>query len=160
MSEVVLVLWWVNDNLGFHKEFIGLLCMPSIEASSLVFIVKESLLCLNLTLAKAQRQHYDGSSNMSGLRNGVSKQIQDEELRAIYTHCYRHSSNLATRPQNHQVGEIPTRKERVSFIVYKMKWHQVHVVLVPFALSDGPCRPNAEYHSELFCPWRALGTGS
>ena len=32
---------------------------------------------------------------MSGLRNGVAAQVQKLEPRAIYTHCYGHSLNLA-----------------------------------------------------------------
>ena len=32
---------------------------------------------------------------MRGLRNGVAKQIQDAESRAIYTHCYGHALSLA-----------------------------------------------------------------
>ena len=84
ISQVVSVLRWVNNDLRFHEEFIGLSHVPSIEASSLVFVVKDSLLCLNLTLANVRGQFYDGASNMSGLRNEVTKQIQDEESRAIY----------------------------------------------------------------------------
>ena len=32
---------------------------------------------------------------MSGIKNGVAAQISSEEKRAIYTHCYGHSLNLA-----------------------------------------------------------------
>ena len=32
---------------------------------------------------------------MRGIRLGVAKQILDEETRAVYTHCYGHSINLA-----------------------------------------------------------------
>ena len=34
---------------------------------------------------------------MSGSRSGVATQILDLELRALYTHCYRHALNLATQ---------------------------------------------------------------
>ena len=50
---------------------------------------------MNLTLAKARGQCYDGASNMCGIRSGVAKQIQDEEPRALFTHCYGHSLSLA-----------------------------------------------------------------
>ena len=78
-----------------REEFIGLYKVPSIEASFLVFVIKDTLLRMNLTLAKARGQCYDGASNMSGIRNGVVTQIQNEESRAIFTHCYGHSLNLA-----------------------------------------------------------------
>lgn len=32
---------------------------------------------------------------MSGAKSGVAKRISDEEPRAVYTHCYGHSINLA-----------------------------------------------------------------
>lgn len=32
---------------------------------------------------------------MSGIRTGVAKRISDEEPRAVFTHCYSHSLNLA-----------------------------------------------------------------
>lgn len=51
--HVVKVLWWVDDELNVHKEFMGLYEVPSIEASSLVFVIKNTLLRMNLSLAKA-----------------------------------------------------------------------------------------------------------
>lgn len=93
--QVVLVLRWVDDDLCAHEEFIGLYKVSSIEASSLVSVIKDTLLRMNLSLAKARGQCYDGASNMAGIRNGVATQIQKEEPRAIFTHCYGHSLNLA-----------------------------------------------------------------
>ena len=87
----------MDDDLCIREEFIGLYKVPSIEASSLVFVIKDTLLRMNLTLAKACGQCYDGAINMSGIRNGVATQIQNEESRAIFTHCYGHSLNLAAR---------------------------------------------------------------
>ena len=34
---------------------------------------------------------------MSGVRTGVATQIMKEEPRAVFTHCYGHSLNLACR---------------------------------------------------------------
>lgn len=95
LLQVVLILRWVDDDLCAHEEFIGLYEVPTIEASSLVFVIKDTLLRMNLALAKARGQCYDGASNMAGIRNGVATQIQKEESRAIFTHCYGHSLNLA-----------------------------------------------------------------
>lgn len=33
---------------------------------------------------------------MSGAKSGVAKRIQEDEPRAVYTHCYGHSVNLAS----------------------------------------------------------------
>ena len=40
-------------------------------------------------------QCYDSASSMSRPRSGVAKKISDLESRAVYTHCYGHSLNLA-----------------------------------------------------------------
>ena len=40
-------------------------------------------------------QCYDGASAMAGSKSGVATQILSEEPRALFTHCYGHSLNLA-----------------------------------------------------------------
>ena len=74
----------------------GLYQVPRITSATLVFVIKDSLIRFNLSINKAHGQCYDGASNMTGRRNGVVTQIiQDEEPRALFTHCYGHSLNLA-----------------------------------------------------------------
>ena len=67
----------------------------SISANSLVAVIKDVLLRLNLKLENCRGQCYDGASNMKGHISGVSTQLLQDEPRAIYTHCYGHSLNLA-----------------------------------------------------------------
>ena len=50
---------------------------------------------MNLSMFKLRGQCYDVASTMRGARSGVTKRILDEEPRAVYTHCYGHSINLA-----------------------------------------------------------------
>ena len=66
--------------------------MDSITADSLTFHIKDALLRLNVQLSQCWGQCYDGASNMSGVRSGVSTQIIKEEKRAV---CYAHALNLA-----------------------------------------------------------------
>lgn len=95
-EQLVIVLRYVDDSdFSVHEEFIGLYSVPSIESDVLVSIVKDTLVRLNLPLSKVRGQCYDGASNMSGIKNGVATQICKEEARAVYTHCYGHSLNLA-----------------------------------------------------------------
>lgn len=95
-EQVTIILRWVDDNdFSVHEEFVGLYLVPSIGSDMLVSIIKDTLLRFNLPLSKARGQCYDGASNMSGIRNGVAAQLCKEEARAVYTHCYGHSLNLA-----------------------------------------------------------------
>lgn len=80
LQVVIIVLRWVDDDFDVHEEFVGLYEVPSIEASTLHFVIKYALLRMNLSLARARRQCYDRSSNMCGVRSGVAKRIQDENL--------------------------------------------------------------------------------
>ena len=50
---------------------------------------------MNLKLKYCRGQCYDGSSNMTGVRNGVAKHLTDEQPQEIFTHCYGHALNLA-----------------------------------------------------------------
>ena len=74
------------------KGFIGLYSVPAINAAMLTTIIKDSL---NLSINKIRGQCYDGASNMAGAKKGVAKQIMDIERRALFTHCYGHTLNLA-----------------------------------------------------------------
>lgn len=75
----------------------SLVCMWWIlfDAKSLLGVVHDVLKRLNLSVSKVRGQCYDRPSAMSGSRAGVVKTIQDKEPRAIYTHCYSRSLNLA-----------------------------------------------------------------
>ena len=88
---------WVDNELAAHEEFIGLYEVKSIESISLVHVIKDTFVRLNLPLSKLRGQCYDGASNMKGARNGVAKRIQDEEPRSTFIHCYGHSLNLSAK---------------------------------------------------------------
>ena len=93
-EQVVLVLRWVDEALDVHEEFIGLYATSSTTAESLVSIIKDTLLRMNLKIEHCHGQCYDGASAMSGAKKGVAKILTDAEPRAVYTHCYGHALNL------------------------------------------------------------------
>ena len=95
VSQLVICLRWVDDDLIAHDEFIGLKEMPSTNADAIVSALKDVLLRMNINLNKCRGQCYDGCSTMTGSKNGVVVQIKKDEKRALYTHCYCHSLNLA-----------------------------------------------------------------
>ena len=92
---MVLVQRWVDDTLIAHENFIGLYETSSIKANVIVSTITDALIHINLTLSKVCGHCYNGTTNMSGTRNGVAKQIEDIQSKALYTHCYGHSLNLA-----------------------------------------------------------------
>ena len=82
-EQAVVIIRWVDDQLQVHQDFIGLYKLDTIEANSIVFMMKDVLQRLNLAMAKVQGQCYDGASAMSGAKNGVATQICKMEPRAI-----------------------------------------------------------------------------
>ena len=61
--------------------------VDSIESSSIVEVLKDAILRLNLAMSNCRGQCYDGAANMAGARNGVAVQMCAEEPRAVYSHC-------------------------------------------------------------------------
>ena len=94
-EQAVIILRRVTDDLQVFEEFLGLYHVPSIDSDTLTKVAKDVLCHFNLPISKLRGQCYDGASAMRGVRSGVPKQICDEEPRALYTHCYGHSINLA-----------------------------------------------------------------
>ena len=95
VSELIVCLRWVDEELEAHEEFIDLKNMQSTDADSIVRELKDVLLRRHLKLNKCRGQCYDGCSTMSGSKRGVTVQIKSEEEPALYTHCYAYSINLA-----------------------------------------------------------------
>ena len=94
-EQLVLCFRWVDDNLEVHEDFIGLYHIPNTCSETLVATVKDCLIRMNLTLNRCRGQCYDGASAMAGSKSDVATQILSEEPRALFTHCYGHSLNLA-----------------------------------------------------------------
>ena len=69
--------------------------LDHIEANTIVSAITDVLHRLHLPMSRFKGQCYNGASTMKGPRNVIAKQLLDEEPRAIYTHCYGHSLNLA-----------------------------------------------------------------
>ena len=105
VSQLVLCIRWVGSDLNPHEEFIGLHSLGVANADLTVHVIKDILVRMNISLSKCRGQCYDGCSTMKGEKKGVAKQIKDIEKKALLTHCYTHSLNLA-------VGDTLSRRAR------------------------------------------------
>ena len=95
-EQVVICIRWIeSSNLEVHEDVIGLYAVANISSATIVKVIKDALVRLQLGLNKCRGQCYDGASSMSGPRSGVAKQLRDEEPRALYLHCHGHALNLA-----------------------------------------------------------------
>ena len=94
-EQFVLCLCWVNDDLNPHEEFIGLQSVPNIAADTLVAVIRDVLIRMNLSITNYRGQCYYGASNMVGAKSRVATQIKNYEPRGILTQCYGYALQLA-----------------------------------------------------------------
>ena len=94
-EQVVICLRWVDNSLEAHEEFIGLYQVSNPQSSTLLAVIRDVLLRVNISITKLRGQCYDGASAMAGIRSGVATQILQDEPRAVFTHYYGHALNLA-----------------------------------------------------------------
>lgn len=125
-EQVTFVIRTVNEKFQVDEYFVGLYTVFCIDASTMFSVIKDILLRLNISVNKIRGQCYDGCSTMSGNRSGVAKRVQDEEARAVFTHCYSHSLNLAasdsikksklmksTLETTHEITKLSPRREAI-----------------------------------------------
>ncbi len=94
-EQLAICFRWVDNDLEVHEEFVGLYQIENIFSDTIVHVLNDCLIRMNLQWSRCRGQCYDGASAMAGYRTGVATQIRAIEPRAIYTHCYGHSLNLA-----------------------------------------------------------------
>ena len=90
-EQVIVCLRWVDSHLEPHEDFIGLHFVEDITTDTIVHVLKDTVLRMNLNMSMCRAQCYDGASNMKK----AAREIKAIEPRALYLHCYGHSLNLA-----------------------------------------------------------------
>ena len=95
VEQVVICLRWVTETFEVHEEFVGLYEVASTRSEIIYAAITDVLQRLNLSISKVRGQCYDGAATMSGTRSGVATRVCAAEPRAVFTHCYGHSLNLA-----------------------------------------------------------------
>ena len=93
-ERVVICFRSVDKQFESQEDFVGLYQVDSIDCSSMVKVLKDTMLRLNLAMSNCRGQCYDGAANTAGIWNGVATQICVEPC-ATYSHCYGHALNLA-----------------------------------------------------------------
>ena len=63
-EQIIVCLRWVDSRLEAHEDFIGLHHVDDITTNTVVHILKDTVLRMNLNLSMCRAQCYDGASNM------------------------------------------------------------------------------------------------
>ena len=94
-EQVAICLRSIDEGLEAREEFIRLHYVDSIKAATLVAVLKDALLCLDLPFSKCRGHCYVMElQTWLGPRVVLPPDTQ-EEPRATFTHCYGHALNLA-----------------------------------------------------------------
>ena len=86
----------MDSDLKAHKEMIKFYKLDNTESNTIVSTIKDVLQQLVLPISKCRGQCYDGARTMKGPRNGVVKQLLNDDPRAVLYPLYGHSLNLET----------------------------------------------------------------
>ncbi len=141
--------------MDVREDFLGLYTVPSIHLMMLKEVMDDCLCRLNIPYSRVRGQCYDGASTMSGTRSGVAKLVMYVEPRAVYTHCYSHSINLAVndaiKPSKVISNALETTHEVTKLIKFSPRREEIFRELKKQhdMLND--------YHSagmRLLCPTR------
>ena len=63
-EQVVVCIWWVEAQHQAHEDFIGFHHVAEITFETIVSVLKDTVLRLNLILSLCRGKCYDGASNM------------------------------------------------------------------------------------------------
>ena len=85
-EQFIICFRWVDKGFDTHGDFIGINNVDNIKEDSLVTVIKDGLIRLNIPLSNARGQCYDGAKNMCGIKNSVSNKILSENPGAFFTH--------------------------------------------------------------------------
>ena len=94
-EQLVFCIRWVDNNLCVNEDMIGMYPIKETDTDQLVFVIKDILVRLDLNIADARRQCYDGASAMAGTKTGVATQIKSINPKCLFTHCCGHALNIA-----------------------------------------------------------------
>lgn len=150
-EQLVTCLRHVNDDLEVHEDIMGLYNIGDTSADTVLKTIQDILQRFGLRLSNCRGQCYDGAANMAGCRQGVATRITSLEPRALYTHCYGHSLNLAVQDTIKGIDVLEDTLNTVHEITKLIKKSPKREVLF-CDLQDEIC-PDAQ-GIRLLCPTR------
>ena len=84
-------LRWLNNNLDVIEHFLDFSKIPDIKSITIMSVIKDIIIILQLEFDKCHRQCYDGASNIIGEKSGVAQQIKVMQPKAHFMHYHGHS---------------------------------------------------------------------
>ena len=111
---------WVDKQLQVHEDFIGFYELTAIKNDTVVSVIKDILIRLQLSLSNCRGETYDGASNMLGRKSGAATQISNIQPKALVNHCYGHSLSFTVKDvtSNYKIlNDVVSNVEKIAILV-------------------------------------------
>ncbi|KAJ8887660.1 hypothetical protein PR048_013878 [Dryococelus australis] len=152
-EQVSISLRHVDFDFDVFDDFIGFYERPSTTGDTLAAIIVDVLLRLDLPIEDSRGQCYDGAKNMGGHMKGAQAVFSSTENRAIYTHCFSHSLNLAIIHVSSIVTEFSNVLENVHTFVKFFNESARTALVLNYKADDDPALAKHTILKPL-CPTR------
>ena len=106
----------LDENLNAFEDFIGFYQLENIKSDTIVQVIKDILMRINLNLSNCRGQTYDGALNMMGKKSGVSIQILLKQPEAVAIHCQGHSLSLSVKKMSKMTKECDILHDVMSAV--------------------------------------------
>ena len=103
----------VDDDLYINEDFLGFYEIDNIKSETVVKAIKDILMSCSLSLDDCRGQTYDEANNTMEKHFGVSTKINEEQPKAIATHCQGHSLSLADKSST---KESPILQDTIGIV--------------------------------------------
>ena len=77
-EQLAICFRWIDKNMEAHQDFVGLHPLSRTTADSIVQVLKDVLLRMNLDVKDSRGQCYNGAATMSDKASGVATQFKLE----------------------------------------------------------------------------------
>ena len=94
-EQLVVCIRWVDELLQDLMNVIGVYNVGTINAKTFTGALEDVYLRAGLKIHNCRGQCCDGAANLSGSKTGVQSHFLQRDPRALFTHCYGQSLNLA-----------------------------------------------------------------
>ena len=134
-EQVVVCLRWVDDKFEAHEDFVVLHNVDDITAVTIVYVITDTVCCMNLSLSMCRAQCNDGAFNMKR----VAFDIQKLEPRALYLHSLNIAMSYTLKSIKCMCDILDIALEIYKLLKYSPSrdaiFHKLHQELTPQA----PC---------------------
>lgn len=139
LSICIRYITKIDGHIKINERFLGFVHVSDTTGDNLHHTIKQYLQQLGISLNKMHGQAYDGASNMSGKFKGVASRFQEEEPKALYTHCHAHLLDLAVQRFCEEIRQL-----RNCLSIVNNLYNLINASANRFSIFESICKQSGE----------------